>query len=146
MSKVVNGNTVSVHYRGTLDDGSQFDSSYDRGQPITFQVGTGQMIPGFEKNVLGMKIGEEREFTLAPGDAYGEHNPEAIQEISKQMFPDNFTFQVGGVVQGEPEEGILVATILSEQKDTVTLDFNHPMAGRDLTFNVEVVDINEENS
>ena len=144
MSKVTNGNTVSVHYKGTLNDGSQFDSSYDRGEPITFQIGSGQMIPGFEKNVLGMTVGEAKEFTLNPSDAYGDHNPEAVQEVPKQMFPQDFTFQIGGIVQGEQDGNQLIAKILSEQNETVTLDFNHPMAGKDLTFNVELVDIDAE--
>ena len=146
MSKVTNGNTVSVHYKGTLNDGSQFDSSYDRGQPLQFTVGTGQMIPGFEKNVVGMTVGEAKEFTLSPEDAYGDHNPEAVQEVSKEMFPDDFTFQIGGIIQGEQNGNPLIAKIVSEQNETVTLDFNHPMAGKDLTFNIEVVDINEESS
>ena len=147
MSKVTNGNTVSVHYKGTLNDGSQFDSSYDRGEPITFEVGAGQMIPGFEKNIMGMSVGEEKEFKLTPDDAYGDHNPEAIQEVSKEIFPNNFSFQIGQIIQGEQEDGNpLVAKIVSEQNETVTLDFNHPMAGKELTFNIEVVNINEQNS
>ena len=126
MSKVTNGNTVSVHYKGTLNDGSQFDSSYDRGEPITFEVGAGQMIPGFEKNIMGMSVGEEKEFKLTPDDAYGDHNPEAIQEVSKEIFPNNFSFQIGQIIQGEQEDGNpLVAKIVSEQNETVTLDFNH---------------------
>ena len=146
MSKVTNGNTVSVHYKGTLDDGSQFDSSYDRGQPIQFTVGAGQMIPGFEKNIVGMEVGEAKEFTLSPEDAYGDHNPQAIQEIPKEMFPNDFSFEVGEMVQGEQNGNPLLAKIVSEQNETVTLDFNHPMAGKDLTFNIEVVDINEESN
>lgn len=146
MSKVTNGNTVSVHYKGTLNDGSLFDSSYDRGEPLQFTMGTGQMIPGFEKNIMGMTVGEAKEFTLAPEDAYGSHNPEAIQEVPKQMFPNDFTFQIGEIVQGEHDGNPLIAKILSEQNETVTLDFNHPMAGQDLTFNIEVVDIDEENN
>ena len=146
MSKVTSGNTVSVHYKGTLNDGSQFDSSYDRGEPIQFTIGEGQMIPGFEKNVVGMSIGEAKEFTLAPADAYGDHNPAAIQEVPKQMFPNDFAFQVGEIVQGEQNGNPLIAKIVSEQDETVTLDFNHPMAGQDLTFNIEVVSLNEEDS
>tara|TARA_Y100000592_G_scaffold16371_1_gene24271 strand:- start:6325 stop:6765 length:441 start_codon:yes stop_codon:yes gene_type:complete len=146
MSKVTNGNIVSVHYKGTLNDGSQFDSSYDRGEPIQFTVGSGQMIPGFEKNVVGMTVGEAKEFTLTPEDAYGERTQEAIHEVSKEMFPDGFTFEVGAMIQGEQDGRPLLARIISEQESTVELDFNHPMAGQDLTFNIEVVDINEESN
>jgi len=102
------------------------------------------MIPGFEQNILGMKVGEEKQFTLAPADAYGLRDPEAVQEVPKQMFPQDFAFEVGGHVQGEQDGNPLFAKILSEQGETVTLDFNHPMAGQDLTFNIEVVTINEE--
>ncbi len=137
-----NGNTVKVHYQGTFNDGEQFDSSFDRGEPISFTLGTGQMIPGFENGVMGMQVGETKEINLAPDQAYGESNPEAIQEINKEVFPGDFEFRVGGVISGHSQTGQpLMGTILSEQKDTVTLDFNHPMAGKSLNFKIELVEI-----
>lgn len=137
-----NGNTVRVHYQGTFVDGEQFDSSFDRGEPISFTLGQGQMIPGFETNVLGMKVGETKEISLDPGQAYGESNPEAIREVNKEIFPENFEFRVGGVISGQSTDGnTMMGTILSEQAETVTLDFNHPMAGKNLNFKIELVEI-----
>ena len=143
MSKVANGNTITVHYKGTLEDGQMFDSSYERGDPITFQLGEGKMIPGFEKNLVGMEVGETKEFTITSEDAYGSPVPEGVQAVPKQMFPEDFVFEVGGVVQGQQDGNTLIGTILSEEEATVTLDFNHPMAGKDLTFNVEIVNIEQ---
>ena len=144
-NKAQNGNTVKVHYRGTFEDGQQFDSSFDRGEPISFTLGAGQMIPGFETGVLGMKVGQTKSVNLAPDQAYGDSNPEAIQEVNKGVFPDDFEFRVGGVISGQSQSGgSMMGTILSEQEDTVTLDFNHPMAGKTLNFEIELVDIEKQ--
>ena len=141
-AKVNNGNTVSIHYRGTLGDGSTFDSSYDRGNPISFTVGTGQMIEGFETNVLGMTLGEKKTFTITSDRAYGPHIEEAVHSVPKSSFPDDFEFAIGSLVTGSQGEGQpVVGKILEEKEDTVVLDFNHPMAGKDLTFEVEIVDL-----
>jgi len=144
MSIVTNGNTVSVHYRGTLEDGTEFDSSHNREETLTFQVGSGQMIEGFDTSVVGMKVGEIKNVTLDANKAYGEHNPEAIQEVSKEVFPSDFEFVVDATVQGQGPNGQpVVAKILSEQDETVTLDFNHPLAGHKLNFEIEMVEISE---
>jgi len=144
MSKVVSGNTVSVHYRGTLKDGTEFDNSYDRGEPITFQVGGGQMISGFDEGVLGMEVGETKELALSPEQAYGPHIAEAVQVVPKETFPEGFDFEVGGMVQGSNPEGRpMVGTILEHQEESVTLDFNHPMAGKNLNFQIEIVNVQE---
>jgi FKBP-type peptidyl-prolyl cis-trans isomerase 2 len=144
MGTVINGNTVSVHYRGTLEDGTEFDSSHNRGETLTFQVGSGQMIEGFDANVVGMKVGEIKNITLDANKAYGEHNSEAIQEVSKEVFPPDFEFVVGATVQGQGPNGQpVVAKILSEQDETATLDFNHPLAGHKLNFEIEMVEISE---
>ena len=142
MSKVTNGNKVSVHYRGTLDDGTQFDNSRERGEPLTFEVGAGQMIAGFDKGVVGMKIGETKNLQLSPDDAYGPHQQEAIQNVPKNAFPQDFEFVKDTTVQGAGPDGKpVIAKILSEQVETVTLDFNHPLAGKELNFEVELVSI-----
>ncbi len=149
MSTVTNGNTVSVHYRGTLENGIEFDSSHSRGQTLTFEVGAGQMIPGFDTGVVGMSVGETRSITINPEDAYGEKNPEAVQEVSKSAFPEDFEYVVDGTVEGQGPQGPVIAKIVSEQKETVTLDFNHPLAGEVLNFEIELVDISgqsDENS
>ena len=142
MSKVEKGNKVSVHYRGTLNDGEQFDSSYDRGQPIEFTVDSGQMIPGINDAVVGMTVGEKKSITLAPSQAYGETNPEAVQEIGKDKFPPEFEFIQDGQVQGQTGDGQTFNAVITEINDaTVTLDMNHPMAGKDLNFEIELVNI-----
>ena len=144
IKRAEDGNTVSVHYKGTLNDGEQFDSSYDRGEPITFTVGSGQMIAGFNDGIVGMKVGQKKKVKLSPEQAYGDHNPEAIQEVTKQNFPEDFDFETGKVVHGTANTGQpFIATILTEQEETVTLDFNHPMAGKDLNFELELVSIED---
>ena len=142
MSKVENGNKVSVHYRGTLNNGDQFDSSYDRGQPIEFTVGAGQMISGFDSAVIGMTVGEKKSITLTPDQAYGESDPNAIQEVGKDRFPPDFEFIKDGHVQGQTGEGHTFNAVITEVSDTtVTLDMNHPMAGKDLNFEIELVTV-----
>ena len=136
MSTVKNGSAVKVHYRGTLNDGTEFDSSYERGETLDFQVGTGQMIPGFEEELMGAKKGERRTFILEPERAYGEKIPEAIQQIPIGMFGDI-----------APEPGMTLMSdvgpfnVVSVDGETVTVDFNHKLAGETLQFSVEVVDV-----
>ena len=140
--QVEKGNTVKVHYRGTLDDGTEFDSSHDRGEPITFQVGSGQMIAGFDAALPGMAVGETKNVKLTPEQAYGDANPEAITDIPKASFPPGFNFQVDSMIQGQNEMGQpLLGTINEVKEDAVTVDFNHPMAGKDLNFEIELVSI-----
>lgn len=142
MSKAEKGNTVKVHYRGTFTDGEQFDSSFDRGEPISFTVGQGQMIPGFDSATVGMKVGETKNITIPPEEAYGSRDENAVQVVSKDLFPESFEFNIGEIVQGTNSFGTpLVAKLLSEQSETVTLDFNHPLSGKELNFKIELVDI-----
>tara|TARA_Y100000310_G_scaffold205782_1_gene206120 strand:+ start:4360 stop:4791 length:432 start_codon:yes stop_codon:yes gene_type:complete len=142
MSKVENGQLVSVHYVGTLDDGIEFDSSRTRGEAIAFEVGAGQLIPGFEAALLGMTEGESKKISLASGEAYGDVNPEAFQTTSRTAFPVEFEFQVGAVVQGTNEAGQPISCrIHALVGDDVTLDFNHPLAGKNLNFEIELVSI-----
>ncbi len=139
---ITNGNTVKVHYRGTLDDGTQFDSSYERGEPIEFTVGGGSMISGFENGVIGMSTGEKKDLILYPDDAYGQINEAAIQVVPKSEFPDGFEFVKGGMLQGQTPEGQPFMAKISDIEDaTVTLDMNHPLAGQTLNFSVEVVEV-----
>lgn len=139
MAKAGKGSKVAVHYKGTLDDGEVFDSSEGR-EPLEFTIGGGQLIPGFEKAVTGMAEGEEKTVTLPPGDAYGEYDHELVIEGPKSAFPSglkvggSYTFQIG---KGDEAEGIV-----KEIRDgTVVVDFNHPLAGKRLTFHVRVVSV-----
>ena len=141
MNTVENGNTVSVHYTGTLNDGTQFDSSRER-EPLSFLVGDGQVIPGFDSAVLGMQEGETKTITILAENAYGPKNDQAVQVVERSRFPNGFEGNVGESVTGQTGEGqAFRATIVSVEENTVTLDFNHPLAGQDLTFEVELVSI-----
>lgn len=137
----VDGTTVRVHYRGTLEDGSEFDSSVGR-SPLEFTIGAGQVIPGFESAVAGLGIGERTTVTLEANDAYGAYHAEAIEVVPVTAFTD--TPYEGAVVQLlGPNGERLTATITGIEGDDVTLDFNHPLAGKDLTFEIELVEIVE---
>lgn len=142
MSTAKNGDNVSVHYTGTFNDGTKFDSSHDRGEPISFTVGAGQMISGFDSAVNGMNVGESKTVTLSPDQAYGNSNPDAVQSVPKTEFPDGFEFIEGGVVQGQyPNGQPFRATITEVRESEATVDFNHPMAGKTLNFEIELVSI-----
>ena len=133
---VQNGDLVEVHYVGTLDDGSSFDSSSERGAPLSFEVGTGAVIPGFDEAVRGLKTGESREVRVLPGEAYGERSDENIVEVP--YGPDQSDVAVGDQVYlntGQP------AVVLEVKKDTVVLDANRELAGQALTFKIEVLSI-----
>jgi len=142
MSTAQEGSTVSLHYTGRLTDGTEFDTSKDR-EPLTFTVGEGNVISGFNDNVIGMSEGETKTFTIPCAEAYGEKNDEAVQVVQRAQFPENFEIKVGQTVAGTASNGqAFTAKILSEAAGQVTLDFNHPLAGEDLTFEVEIVSIN----
>lgn len=144
MSKVENGSNVKVHYKGTLTDGVQFDSSYDRGETLPFTVGAGQMIKGFDAAVVGMEVGETKTVTIPSAEAYGDRQETAIQEVPKSVFPEGFEFKINESVQGADQNGRpLIAKILEEKEETVKLDLNHPLAGQDLTFEIEMVEITQ---
>lgn len=136
------GDTVRVHYRGTLDDGSEFDSSAGR-DPIEFVVGSGQVIPGFEQAVGTMDVGQKSTVTIPAAEAYGERNDEAVQQIPLSAFGDDMP-EPGWVIQlSAPDGSRMAATVVAIEGDQVTLDFNHPLAGQDLTFELELVEVDE---
>ena len=140
--EIINGKTVSLHYVGTLDNGDQFDSSYDREQPMTVLIGSGNIIAGFESAVMGMKAGEKRSIAIESKDAYGDHNPTAIQSVPLGSFPEDFIAEEGKIVQGKGEnEQIFTATIVETAEDKIVLDFNHPLAGKNLNFDIEIVSV-----
>ena len=142
--KVEAGKTVRVHYTGTLEDGEVFDSSRER-DPLEFEVGAGMMIAGFDAAVNGMSIGETKTVTIPCEEAYGELIPELIQDLEKSMFPDDMELAVGLQVQGQNENGDMMAfTIVDIKDDSVTVDGNHSLAGEDLTFEIELVEVVED--
>ena len=141
--KVTNGQNVSVHYVGTLSDGTEFDNSRTRGQTLDFQLGSGQLLAGFNDAIVGMSIGETKTISLSADEAYGQPQQEAIQNVPRSAFADDFEFVVGGTVQGTGPAGQFIAKVQSVNEEVVTLDLNHPLAGKDLTFEVELVSVDE---
>lgn len=140
MSKVENGNTVKVHYTGTFENGEVFDSSVLRNEPITFTIGSKQVISGFEDALIGMGIGESKTVTLTPEQAYGNSVVELIQEIDRQYVPAEV--KVGETLTTQTENGQMFNVIVKEvNENTVVLDGNHPMAGKTLVFELELVEI-----
>lgn len=134
------GDTVRVHYTGTLTDGSEFDSSEGR-EPIEFTMGEGTVIAGFEDAVKDLEVGDSKKVTIPSADAYGDRNDDAVQEVPLEAFGGQAP-QPGWVVQlQDPEGQVLNATILEVGDETVRLDFNHPLAGQDLTFDLKLVEI-----
>ena len=140
--KVENEMIVTVHYKGTLaENGELFDSSIGR-EPLTFMVGKGQMIPGFEEELMGAENGEKRTFDLEPERAYGQPDPAGIQKVPKSQFPAEI--EVGMVLAAEMENGIqLPLKVIEIGDEEITIDFNHMLAGKTLTFEVEVVELRE---
>ena len=140
--KIEIGNNIKVHYVGTLEDGSEFDNSRSRETPIEFTVGSGQMIKGFDDACLGLELNGTKKFHIDPAQAYGDVNPEAVQVIPKNQFPEGFEFKLGAAIQGQAPNGLpFLAKVTAEDAQTVTLDFNHPLAGKTLHFEIEVIDI-----
>ncbi len=142
MAKVEKGSKVKVHYTGTKNDGTKFDSSHDRGQVLEFEVGSGQMIKGFDEGVVGMEVGETKDLHLKPEDAYGLRKEEAQTEVPKEALPPDFNPQVGETVQGQTIDGRpILAKVKELQENKVILDLNHPLAGEELNFKVELMEI-----
>ena len=137
--KVENGHNVTVHYRGTLEDGTEFDNSRKRGKTLEFEIGSGRMLRRFESAFLGLEEGETKSFSIPSSEAYGPHFPEAIQSVPKQAFGEDFEFRIGGIIQGNGPQGPFIAKILETDDSEVLLDLNHPLAGKDLNFEIELV-------
>lgn len=141
MSEAKTGDTVRIHYTGTLTDGSEFDSSAGR-DPLEFTIGSGQIIPGLEKEIEGMKVGDRNTVTVAADEAYGPHRPEGVQEVPRSNIPETIDLAVGTQLQGMTPDGRQMnLTVIELSDETVTLDANHPLAGKDLVFEVELVEI-----
>jgi len=141
MSAAKTGDTVKVHYTGTLDDGTQFDSS--RGdEPIQFTLGEGGVIPGFETAVEGISVGATKTVTVPPGDAYGPHLSDLIREVPRNVIPDNIELAEGIVLHAQGPEGqTLRFTVVEFDDQKVKIDGNHPLAGKDLIFELELMEL-----
>ena len=141
MAQIKSGDKVAIHYTGTLLDGTTFDSSEGR-EPLEFTVGTGQIIPGLDSALPGMAVGEKKVVKVPCLDAYGPIRPEMRQAIPKEGIPDDIPLEVGTQLQMQTPDGQPLPVMVVEVSDaTVTLDANHPLAGKDLQFDIEVVRI-----
>lgn len=140
MAEANRGDTVRVHYTGTLEDGQVFDSSQGR-DPLEFQLGAGQVIPGFEEAIAGMEPGEEKQVTIPSDDAYGPRREDLVMAVGREQFPEDVTPEVGQQLQMKKGERTFVVSVQDVAEDRVVLDANHPLAGRDLNFELELVAI-----
>ena len=142
---VTEGKSVSLEYTLKLDDKSVVESNVGK-QPLTYTHGTRQLIPGLEKALEGLTVGDTKQVTVAPSDGYGEQDPQALQEVQKKLIPPD-ALVVGSRLQGKAPDGRMVYPRVAEIKDeTVVLDFNHPLAGQTLHFDVKILDIQQEQS
>jgi peptidylprolyl isomerase len=139
--KAQKDNKIKIHYKGTLSDGSVFDESFG-GEPLEFVIGSGMVIPGFDNGVMGMSVGERKTIFIPAKDAYGHRSDELILEFSKENIPDNIDPQIGDILQLQltPEQ-IVNVEVIELKENSIVFDANHKLADKDLTFEVEVVDI-----
>jgi peptidylprolyl isomerase len=141
MAQVKSGDKIKVHYHGKLTSGETFDSSAGR-EPLEFEVGSGSVIPGFDQGVTGMTVGEKKTINIPFDEAYGPRNPEMVIEMPKEKFPQDMEIEVGLPLMMSDGQGQQFQVTIVEIKDTaVMLDANHPLAGQDLTFDLELVEI-----
>lgn len=141
MTQAKQGDTVRIHYTGRLTDGTQFDSSQGR-DPLEFQLGSGQIIKGLDAQVQGMTVGDSATFSIPADDAYGPHRPEAVQSVPRDRIPPSVDLSVGARLQATGGDGQpLQLTVVGVDDAQVTVDANHPLAGRDLVFDVELLEV-----
>ena len=136
-----NGDTIHVHYRGTLEDGSEFDTSYTKNEPLKFKLGQKEVIEGFEKACVEMKVGDKKDVKIAPAEGYGEYSKELIQVVEKKYFPEDIKLELGQEFMIGGNEFQTMATIIKIEGDSVTIDANPQLAGKTLNFAIELVDI-----
>jgi FKBP-type peptidyl-prolyl cis-trans isomerase 2 len=140
MEKVTSNSTVSVHYTGRLEDGTVFDSSLVEGrEPLTATLGQGNLIPGFENGLVDMIVGEKKTIEIEPENAYGQINPQMVNEVAKAQVPEGVS--VGDMLQAMSPAGPINVKVLDIKEDVVVLDANHPLAGQKLIFDLEVISI-----
>jgi peptidylprolyl isomerase len=141
MSQAKPGDIVKIHYTGTLDDGTQFDSSSGR-EPLEFEIGSGKVIPGFEKAVEGMAVGENKSVNIPPEEAYGPRHDQMIQDVPRTALPDDLEPVEGMALQAQGQDGqVINLTVTAVQDESITVDGNHPLAGQALNFDIELIDI-----
>lgn len=141
MAQVKANDTVKVHYTGRLSDGTVFDSSLSR-EPLEFTIGQKMVIPGFEEGMIGMTAGETRTVAITSQDAYGPYLEDLVGSIKRTQIPPNIDLQVGGILQMQtPDGGTMLVVVKALTDDAITLDANHPLAGKDLSFEINLLEI-----
>lgn len=141
MSQAKSGDTVRIHYTGTLSDGTQFDSSEGR-DPLEFSLGSGQVIPGFDKAVEGMAVGDNKSVSIEPEEAYGQKHEQLVQDVPKSALPQDMDPEVGMRLQSQSPDGqVMHLVITAVAEESITVDGNHPLAGHTLTFDINLVEI-----
>ena len=135
------GNTVKVHYTGKLEDGTIFDTSIGD-EPLEFTLGEGNIIPGFEKAVRELQVGESKKVTIPADEAYGPHRDNLVLEVKRSQIPEDMNPKVGDTLQMQRTDGrTAVVMVIDVSETTMTVDANHPLAGKDLTFDMELIEI-----
>lgn len=141
MTEVKSGDVVRIHYTGRLEDGTEFGSSAGQ-EPVEVRVGAGQVIPGLDNKLDGMSVGQKETVTIPAGEAYGERDERQVQVLPRETIPESVELAVGTGLQAQTQEGRQVQLTVTDFDDTqVTVDANHPLAGHELTFDVEVVEV-----
>lgn len=140
--EISNNSLVKIHYKGTLEDGSVFDSSEGQ-EPLKFIFGVGMIIPGLEEGILGLKVGDKKVIKIESNKAYGPYMEQAVQEVPKEHFPENIDLKVGLQLAANGPNGQMPITIKEIKDSSVIVDFNHALAGKDLTFDVEVIEVSQ---
>lgn len=142
VSAAQQGDRVKVHYRGMLDDGTEFDSSAGK-EPIDFTIGEHKVIAGFEDGVVGLAIGEKKRVVIGPEDAYGPYLQDKVARVPRSQLPADIELKPGAILKGDTPDGPVMFLVTAVEGEQVTIDGNHPLAGKALTFELELVDIEQ---
>lgn len=136
------GSKVKIHYIGTKNNGEEFDNSYKKNQTLDFEVGSGKIISGLDEGLIGMELGEKRTIKVPVEKAYGIRRPEGVMKVPLDNFPPDFVARPNDIIQGKTAGGHdVIAVVVEKQEDGIVLDMNHPLAGEELNFDVELVEI-----
>ena len=140
--QIQTGTSVTLHFSLALENGHIVDSNFE-GNPATFSVGDGNLLPGFESSLLGLEVGDEREFIISPENAFGQHNTQNVQSVDRGNF-DESDIEIGSILSFQNGDGELPGVIIALEENLVMVDFNHPLSGKNIVFQVKIVEINPE--
>ena len=140
--QIQTGTSVTLHFSLALENGHIVDSNFE-GNPATFSVGDGNLLPGFESSLLGLEVGDEREFIISPENAFGQHNAQNVQAVDRGNF-DESELEIGSILSFQNGDGELPGVIIELEENQVMVDFNHPLSGKNIVFQVKIVEINPE--